>query len=145
MPSMQGRMRRRGSRRRCWWAGPMICRAAGGHWMWRVVLGEMPFGSRCAGWRWRWPIFRTSARALAGERAALADVAVQTIEIDLEREPLEARPFDLIVSICYLCRSLFAEFQRLLAAGGTLVVIQPTKRNLERNEKPPAAYLLDEG
>src|SRR5262245_4896586 len=87
----------------------------------------------------------TVGLALAGERAALADVAVQTIEIDLEREPLEARPFDLIVSICYLCRSLFAEFQRLLAAGGTLVVIQPTKRNLERNEKPPAAYLLDEG
>jgi SAM-dependent methyltransferase len=63
----------------------------------------------------------------------------------LEQEQLEGGPFDLIVSVCYLWRPLFAEYPRLLNAGGTLVVVQPTLKNLERNDKPPAAYLLNEG
>jgi tellurite methyltransferase len=83
--------------------------------------------------------------ALARQRAASLGVAVQTLEIDLEHERLESSSFDLIVSVCYLWRPLFAEFPRLLNAGGTLVVVQPTLKNLERNDKPPAAYLLNEG
>jgi len=83
--------------------------------------------------------------ALARRRAADFGVAVQTLEIDLEQERLDGNPFDLIVSVCYLWRPLFAEFPRLLNAGGTLVVVQPTRKNLERNDKPPAAYLLNEG
>jgi len=87
----------------------------------------------------------TVGLALVKERAAAAGVTVNTIAIDLERDPLPAGPFDLILSVCYLWRPLFAEIPRILAPGGRLVVIQPTKRNLERNDKPPAAYLLDEG
>jgi tellurite methyltransferase len=83
--------------------------------------------------------------ALAEERAAAARVRITTIAIDLERDALPAGPFDLVVSVCYLWRPLFAEIPRLLGPGGRLVVIQPTKRNLERNDKPPAAFLLDEG
>jgi tellurite methyltransferase len=83
--------------------------------------------------------------ALAKERAAAVGVDVETIEIDLERDQLRAGPFDLIVSVCYLWRPLFADIPRLLAPDGILCVIQPTKKNLERNDKPPAAYLLDEG
>jgi SAM-dependent methyltransferase len=83
--------------------------------------------------------------ALARQRAADLGIAVQTQEIDLEQQRLESSPFDLIVSVCYLWRPLFAEFSRLLKQGGTLVVVQPTRKNLERNDKPPAAYLLDEG
>jgi tellurite methyltransferase len=83
--------------------------------------------------------------SLARQRSAEAEVSFQTIEIDLEREPLRAEPFNLVVSVCYLWRSLFAELPRLLVPGGTIAVVQPTKRNLERNAKPPAAYLLEEG
>jgi len=83
--------------------------------------------------------------ALAQERAAATGVIVETLEIDLEHGRLQAGVFEVIMSVCYLCRPLFAEFPRLLAPGGTLIVIQPTKRNLERNDKPPAAYLLEEG
>jgi tellurite methyltransferase len=82
---------------------------------------------------------------IAQQRAAEAGVNIETLEIDLELSRLEAVSFDLIVSVCYLHRPLFAEYRRLLAPQGILTVIQPTKRNLERNEKPPAAYLLDEG
>ncbi len=83
--------------------------------------------------------------ALAQQRAAAAGLTIETIQIDLEREPLPPGPFDLIFSICYLWRPLFAAFPASLAPGGILAVIQPTKKNLERNGKPPAAYLLDEG
>src|SRR4029450_9992686 len=68
---------------------------------------------------------------VAGERAAAAGVRITTIAIDLERDALPAGAFDLVVSVCYLWRPLFAEIPRLLAPGGRLVVIQPTKRNLE--------------
>ncbi len=83
--------------------------------------------------------------AIARQRAADWGVAVETLDIDLEQERLESGPFDLIVSVCYLWRPLFAAYPQLLNSGGTLVVVQPTQKNLERNDKPPAAYLLNEG
>jgi len=83
--------------------------------------------------------------AVARQRAMAAGVSIETVEIDLECDPFPSGPFDLIVSVCYLCRALVPHFRQTLAPGGTLVVIQPTTRNLERNEKPPAAYLLNEG
>lgn len=87
----------------------------------------------------------TVGMALARERAAAANVNIQTLEMDTEQQPLPGGPFDLVLSHCYLCRNLFPQFSKLLADEGRLVVIQPTKRNLERNEKPPAAYLFEEG
>jgi len=81
----------------------------------------------------------------ARQRATAAGVSINTAEVDLEQDALPAGPFDLIVSVCYLCRSLFPQFRQSLARGGTLVVIQPTTKNLERNDKPPAAYLFGEG
>lgn len=83
--------------------------------------------------------------SLAQRRAADAGVTLNVLQIDLQEQPLLAGPFDLIVSVCYLWRPLSTEFSRLLADGGTLIVVQPTLRNLERNEKPPAAFLLNEG
>lgn len=82
---------------------------------------------------------------LAGERAAALGVKINTLEIDLEWQPLPAGPFDVISCVCYLGRDLFPQFPRLLASRGTLVVVQPTKRNLERNDKPPFDFLYDEG
>src|SRR5262245_3082903 len=78
--------------------------------------------------------------AIAKQRAAAAGVEIETLQIDLEEEELEAGPFKLVVSLFYLWRPrLITRIPRLLAPGGTLVMIQPTKRNLERHEKPPAA------
>jgi tellurite methyltransferase len=68
-----------------------------------------------------------------------------TLETDLELEPFPAGPWDLIVSVCYLLRPLFAVYPRFLAPGGILAVVQPTKKNLERHDKPPADFLLDDG
>jgi tellurite methyltransferase len=84
--------------------------------------------------------------ALARHRANAANLRLETAEIDLESaEHLPTGQFDLILSVCYLFRPLLARLPSVLKPGGTLIVIQPTLRNLERNDKPPAPYLLEEG
>ncbi|HEX5105022.1 MAG TPA: class I SAM-dependent methyltransferase [Pirellulaceae bacterium] len=83
--------------------------------------------------------------SLAMERAAERGVSIKPLEIDLEHDSFPPGPWDLILSVCYLQRSMFAAYPTALAPGGTLVVIQPTKKNLERHAKPPADFLLDEG
>jgi SAM-dependent methyltransferase len=85
------------------------------------------------------------ALKLAQERAAERGVSITPLEIDLEQQPFPAGPWDLIVSVCYLQRAIYASYPAALAPGGTLFVIQPTKRNLERHAKPPLDFLLDEG
>jgi tellurite methyltransferase len=87
----------------------------------------------------------TVGLALARERATAANVEIQTIELDLEQQPLPAGPFDLVLSNYYLCRHLFGHFPGSLTDDGRLVVVQPTKKNLERYSKPPLAFLLEEG
>ena len=83
--------------------------------------------------------------ALAREGAVEAGVCVATLETDLEIDPFPTGPWDLIVSVCYLLRPLFAVYAQFLVPGGILAVLQPTKKNLERHDKPPADFLLDEG
>ncbi len=83
--------------------------------------------------------------ARAREDAAGAGIVIQMLETDLDVDPFPAGPWDLIVSVCFLQRSLFAAYPAALAPGGTLVVVQPTRRNLERHDKPPADFLLDDG
>ena len=83
--------------------------------------------------------------ARAREDAAAAGVRITTLETDLELDPFPAGPWDLIVSVCFLERSLYAAYPAALAPGGLLIVVQPTKRNLERHDKPPADFLLEEG
>jgi tellurite methyltransferase len=83
--------------------------------------------------------------ATARQRAAAAGLSINAVEVDFEQQVLPAGPFDLIVSVCFLCRSLFPQFRQSLAPGGMLFVIQPTTKNLERNDKPPAPYLFSEG
>ena len=76
--------------------------------------------------------------------AAEAGVSIHTQCIDLDSEPLPVGPWDVILSVCFLWRPLFAEIPKVLAPDGWLVVIQPTLRNLERHDKPPAQFLLQE-
>ena len=82
---------------------------------------------------------------LARDRAAAAGVEIYTMEIDLEQQHLPPDSFDVISSVCYLGRDLFPQFPELLVEQGILIVIQPTKKNLERHEKPPFDFLYDEG
>ena len=51
----------------------------------------------------------------------------------------------MIFSHHFLWRQLFDFYPHLLAPGGVLVVVQPTVTNLERHEKPPRPFLLDDG
>ena len=81
----------------------------------------------------------------AREAAATAGVALTLLEVDLEREPFPAGPFDLVVVQNFLWRPLFAAFPTALAPGGVLVYRQPTRTNLERNPAPSARFLLDDG
>ena len=67
---------------------------------------------------------------------------LNVLQIDLRAAAAAGRPFDLIVSVCYLWRPLFAEFPRLLVAGGTLGCISRRLRNWS-DDKPPAAFLAE--
>ena len=82
---------------------------------------------------------------LARAAAAAAGLALRLLEVDLETGALPPGPFDLIVSIDFLCRPLFAAFPAALAPGGILVYAQATRRNLERHPSPSARFLLDDG
>jgi tellurite methyltransferase len=83
--------------------------------------------------------------SLARRAAEHAGVHVETLAIDLEVAPLPAGPWDVILCFHFLHRPLYATFAAALAPGGVLVVVQPTKANLERHPRPGAAFLLDQG
>ncbi len=83
--------------------------------------------------------------AQAEARAQKAGVTLTTLCTDLQEKPFPAGPWDLIVSVRYLHRPLFAIYPSVLTPGGSLVVIQPTKTNLERHDKPPPDFLLEDG
>jgi len=85
------------------------------------------------------------ALRIAGQRAAGAGLSVRTVQCDFDSDPLPAGPWHLIVSFHFLDRRLFAEMAQQLDVGGVLVFVQATRSNLQRFEKPPAHYLLDDG
>lgn len=82
---------------------------------------------------------------LARAEAERAGLRLATIALDFEHDPPPAGPWDLIVQLHYLHRPLFALYPALLAPGGLLVVVHPTRRNLERHPKPGPDFLLDDG
>lgn len=83
--------------------------------------------------------------ALAKQRADAQGVDVLTKVWDLEEGPVLEGTWDLIVSVCYLHRPLFKQIPRLLSPGGHFVMVQPTQTNLERHDRPPAPFLLENG
>jgi hypothetical protein len=83
--------------------------------------------------------------SLARERAAAAGLAIATRTVDLTAEPFPAGPWDLLLCILYLERSLFPAFEHALAPGGLFLWLHPTVENLERHPKPPRPFLLDRG
>ena len=83
--------------------------------------------------------------SIAAERARAGGLALTTLERDLEVEGLPVGPWDLVLSVLYLDRDVLAAVPAELAPGGVLVVIQPTRVNLERHPRPPARFLLAPG
>jgi len=81
----------------------------------------------------------------AVEAARAEGLPLATVRIDLEREPLPAGSWDLILCTHFLHRPLFPAFAAALAPGGLLAVEHPTRRNLERHPRPGPAHLLEEG
>jgi SAM-dependent methyltransferase len=81
----------------------------------------------------------------AAQSAREAGVALQLQRLDLETEPLPARPHALVLCLNYLWRPLFVEFPQVLAPGGLLVFAQPTRSNLQRHPHPSARFLLEDG
>lgn len=82
---------------------------------------------------------------LAAARAKEQGVSITPLRTDLQDGPFPVGPWDLILSVCYLWRPLYAVFPQVLSLGGLLVVIQPTMSNLQRHPKPPADFLLKDG
>jgi tellurite methyltransferase len=83
--------------------------------------------------------------AHARDAAVAAGVPLRTLVVDLETAPLPRGPFDVIVSIDFLHRPLFAAFPAALATGGLLVFAQATRTNLTRHSHPSARFLLNDG
>jgi 2-polyprenyl-3-methyl-5-hydroxy-6-metoxy-1,4-benzoquinol methylase len=79
----------------------------------------------------------------ARERAGIEGLTIETVEIDLEADPLPDGPWDVITVANYLQRELFPGMIEQLAPGGVLAVVIATTTNLERNAKPGAAFLLE--
>lgn len=83
--------------------------------------------------------------ALARGAAATAGVALSSVTADLERDPLPTGPFDVVASFNFLRRELLPVLADALAPGGLLIYQQPTRSNLQRHARPPAAFLLEDG
>jgi SAM-dependent methyltransferase len=82
---------------------------------------------------------------LAATRARSCDVTLHTVEADLADGHLPSGPWDAIMVFHYLDRDLFPAFPDVLQPGGIVIGSLATVRNLERNDRPPRPYLLDEG
>src|SRR5262245_21144525 len=85
------------------------------------------------------------ALQMAREVADAEALTLQTLAIDLETEPFPAGPWDLILCSHFLWRPLFGAFTRTLAPNGCVVVVHPTRSNLDRHESPGPQFLLEDG
>ncbi|MFV9673246.1 MAG: class I SAM-dependent methyltransferase [Acidimicrobiia bacterium] len=82
---------------------------------------------------------------LASERARAADVDLRLVHSDLTAEMLPDGPWNLVLLVHYLQRDLFPPAIEHLVNDGVIAFSIATVRNLERRERPPLPYLLDEG
>lgn len=83
--------------------------------------------------------------AKARARAAAAGVSIDTVEVDLEHDPLPDGPWDIVTVANYLQRDIFGPIVHSLAPGGVLAVVIATVDNLERHERPGRPFLLQRG
>jgi SAM-dependent methyltransferase len=83
------------------------------------------------------------ALTLAVDRAGELDLSLTTSRTDLSTDPLPDGPWDLMMLFHYLDRVLFRRMESGLKPGGLLIGSLATVTNLERNERPPLPYLLN--
>jgi tellurite methyltransferase len=86
-----------------------------------------------------------AACAEATRRAVEVGVALDVERRELGTDPLPAGPFDVIVVHHWLDRDVWRELPAHLGVGGVLLARQPTVSNLERHDRPPRRFLLDDG
>ncbi|GMR02171.1 MAG: class I SAM-dependent methyltransferase [Acidimicrobiia bacterium] len=84
------------------------------------------------------------ALGIAIERADALRVSLRTHPTDLSTEPLPDGPWDLLMLFHYLDRAIFSDLAAALRPGGVLIGALATVTNLERNERPPLPYLLED-
>jgi len=96
---------------------------------------------------WDVTLVDASGRALevARERAKNAGVSITPVQADLTVDDLPGGTWDLVLLTHYLQRDLFPLIAERLADGGLFSFSIATVRNLERRERPPLPFLLDEG
>jgi len=82
--------------------------------------------------------------AIARQRAQAAGVHLDTIETDVVVQPPPPGPWDVVMCVYYLNRDFLQSCAEIIRPGGLLIVLHPTVTNLQRREKPPAAFLLDD-
>ncbi|MCL1594847.1 MAG: class I SAM-dependent methyltransferase [Actinomycetia bacterium] len=85
------------------------------------------------------------ALTMASNRAAVSGTEIVTRLIDLTESPLPHGPWNLILLFHYLDRNLIRAIRPILAPDGVLIGALATRKNLERNERPPASFLLEDG
>jgi SAM-dependent methyltransferase len=85
------------------------------------------------------------ALARAERDAAAEGLALTTLRLDLEREPLPPGPWDLVLCVYFLHRPVFAAVKDVLAPGGILVAAHATRTNLQRHPRPGPRHVLEDG
>ncbi len=83
--------------------------------------------------------------AIAQGHSVKAGLALQTVALNTETDPLPRGPWDLIHIGHYLHRPTIAAAVAELGAGGILLIAIATTTNLERRARPPARFLLKPG
>jgi tellurite methyltransferase len=82
---------------------------------------------------------------LARQAADEAGVEVGTEHLDFDVDPLPEGPWDVLLDFHFIDRSLFPVFMDRLRPGGYLIFCRATVKNLEKHDRPPSPYLLQEG
>ena len=85
------------------------------------------------------------ALAMATDRAETLDVPLRMHLTDLNSDPFPEGPWDLVMLFHYLDRALLPDLTASLRSGGMLIGALATVSNLERNPRPPLAYVLEDG
>ena len=78
------------------------------------------------------PVALDRARKVGADRG----LAIRTLEVDLEGDPIPAGPWDLVVVCRFLHRALYRSIPGALAPGGLAAIIHPTPTHQERPPPP---------
>lgn len=81
----------------------------------------------------------------ARSTAEVHDLAITAIRATVTPTTVPEGPFDLILVHHYLDVEVWSVLPDRLAPGGLLMICQPTVLNLERSERPPRRWLLEDG